>query len=130
MSNTDPEIHEASSNTGSPFEVEKVDALVFRKSSDAPETRAAAAKIQQYLDVAPPPKRFQNLRPQSPVIDGPWVPLDTVSQPLAADPESGTTSAKPGSRVKETIFTSIVTIIPMVLIFMTVVLVYRWFGFA
>ena len=112
-----------------PFETEKVDALVFTQSSDAPETRAAAARIQQYRDVAPPPKRFTNVLPSSPTIEGPWIPLDTATVNTASQVE-----APDGQRVSrvvsEVFWRGLVTVVPMALIFTLVVVLYRWFGFA
>lgn len=112
--------------SASPFETEKVDGLVYRQSTDAPETRAAAANIHQFRDIAPPPKRFQNIRPTPAPIDGTWVPLDIPEEP-APQP---TVDQVSGRSMRELVLAALVTVVPMGLIFVTVIAVYRWFGFA
>lgn len=62
---------ESSASSASPFAGEPVDPMVFRKSQDAPELRAAAALLKAQLPAVP--------REEAPVATprqsfGPWTP--------------------------------------------------------
>lgn len=113
----------------SPFDVEKVDALVYRRSSDAPEARAAAAQIHQFRDIAPLPRRFErlaNIPVDLAVSDEAWVPgLDTTEIARINEPVE-----EKKSRVAEIAFGVLATLLPVALLAAAVVVVYRWLGFA
>lgn len=123
------ETREIDVEESTPFGSQKVDALVFRRSSDAPETRAAAAQIHQYRDVAPVPRRFEKLAglsnqaTTSPIA---WVPgvdateLERLAEPAQVD----------NPRSVEFILSVVATAVPIALIAAAVVFVYRWLGFA
>lgn len=104
-----------------------VDALVFRQSTDAPETRAAAANITQYRDVAPIGRRFEKLVTQPPTTVVEWVPESDLP-PVHVDPASSEPTAR--SQAMEVFLRFLVTVIPMALVAGVVVAAYAWLGFA
>ncbi len=103
--------------SSSPFNVEPVDAIVFKKTDDAPELRAGAAAAFRKTSVVRPAVKF----PDAPVKKdfGSWIPGTTPSRESDTgftEDEVGDIVVKPLNHVwspTKTIFTTLAVIIPV-----------------